>query len=296
MKLSLIAILLAEHCSLRGMSVRFKLAAALLFVGLSGCSTSGGIGFAHHPLDCAMGIQHPDCLPGTAGYNNGGGQQTRIAQADEQRAEFNSQISALASECKASLEMPNIDPIRTKVEIVRDSPELPPPFAIAANTSFPSASELPAIAAWIELRESCQKKVNEFYRNLDNLNSTSNLVLSMQNSLAGRVSELAVSLYQQKITYGEFAQKRYELSRDEQLAEKQVLQDAAIVDQQTRLKAIEIAQRNNEARIEAWQAYIQSVAARQPRTVIVQQQPSFQQPSVHCTSNAIGSMVDTNCN
>lgn len=34
----------------------------LLGVLLSGC--------ANHPLDCAIGIDHSDCLPGTAGYES----------------------------------------------------------------------------------------------------------------------------------------------------------------------------------------------------------------------------------
>ena len=34
-------------------------------------------GCAHHPADCAIGIPWPDCLEGTAGYNNGGGSETR---------------------------------------------------------------------------------------------------------------------------------------------------------------------------------------------------------------------------
>ena len=32
---------------------------------------------AHHPADCAMGFPWSDCLAGTAGYNNGGGSETR---------------------------------------------------------------------------------------------------------------------------------------------------------------------------------------------------------------------------
>jgi hypothetical protein len=32
---------------------------------------------AHHPADCALGIPWSDCLAGTAGYNNGGGSETR---------------------------------------------------------------------------------------------------------------------------------------------------------------------------------------------------------------------------
>lgn len=32
---------------------------------------------ANHPVDCAIGIPWSDCLPGTAGYNNGGGSRTK---------------------------------------------------------------------------------------------------------------------------------------------------------------------------------------------------------------------------
>ena len=38
------------------------IAACILALTLAGC--------AGHPLDCSMGISHPDCEPGTAGYNN----------------------------------------------------------------------------------------------------------------------------------------------------------------------------------------------------------------------------------
>lgn len=30
-------------------------------------------GCVHHPVDCAIGVPWGDCLPGTAGYSNGGG-------------------------------------------------------------------------------------------------------------------------------------------------------------------------------------------------------------------------------
>ena len=46
-----------------------KLALFALLIFLQGC--------AHHPADCALGIPWSDCLPGTAGYNNGGGSDTR---------------------------------------------------------------------------------------------------------------------------------------------------------------------------------------------------------------------------
>lgn len=42
-------------------------------LALSGC--------ANHPLDCAIGINHSDCLPGTAGYDN----PDKFAAADDKQ-------------------------------------------------------------------------------------------------------------------------------------------------------------------------------------------------------------------
>ena len=53
---------------------------------LTACSEVGP-GLKNHPLDCAMGIAWADCLPGTAGYERGGGSKTRAdALAGEQAA------------------------------------------------------------------------------------------------------------------------------------------------------------------------------------------------------------------
>ena len=77
----------------------------LLFtvVVLSGCS-SVGPGLANHPLDCAMGIAWADCLPGTKGYENGGGQIHREKAQNTQ----NKQAQQLKENANAALEqMPN---------------------------------------------------------------------------------------------------------------------------------------------------------------------------------------------
>ena len=52
-----------------------SISALFVLTLLGGCSDVG-IGLAHHPLDCAIGIAGGDCLPGTPGYNNGGGQRS----------------------------------------------------------------------------------------------------------------------------------------------------------------------------------------------------------------------------
>ena len=38
-------------------------------LALAGCATNGELGFAGHPLDCAIGVAHSDCAPGTPGAN-----------------------------------------------------------------------------------------------------------------------------------------------------------------------------------------------------------------------------------
>jgi len=47
---------------------KYILAASLLPLILLPACSDVGIGFAHHPLDCAIGIAWGDCLPGTPGY------------------------------------------------------------------------------------------------------------------------------------------------------------------------------------------------------------------------------------
>src|SRR5258708_24512774 len=46
------------------------------FALLGGYSAVGPV-FVNHPADCAIGIPWADCLPGTPGYNNGGGRLYR---------------------------------------------------------------------------------------------------------------------------------------------------------------------------------------------------------------------------
>lgn len=65
-----------------GAVMRDVLYLTLVTLCLSACSNvPNDPGFANHPLDCAMGVQHADCSPGTSGYNNGPGRmQTSLDQ------------------------------------------------------------------------------------------------------------------------------------------------------------------------------------------------------------------------
>lgn len=54
---------------------------------ISGCADNGEFGFNNHPLDCAQGYVHNDCLPGTAGYDRGVGS----GMTDQQMSAYRSQ-------------------------------------------------------------------------------------------------------------------------------------------------------------------------------------------------------------
>ena len=108
--------------------------------GLSDCATVGKPGFAHHPLSCAVGNAEADCLPGTPGYNNGGGQQTRAQQVDRENSTIKAQLEAEKARAESELQNPELDLIRQKVELSRPNMDSPPPFEIASNDSFPNSS------------------------------------------------------------------------------------------------------------------------------------------------------------
>jgi hypothetical protein len=116
---------------------------------------------------------------------------------------------------------------------------------------------------------------------------------SFAEASAGRVSELIVTLYQAKLTYGEFAQKRYEITRDATAAERQFREASLIADQQRQAQTQQLAQQQFQNNLMAWTAYVQSVNARQPQTVRLEGSVGIK---TNCTSQQLGNVVSTNCN
>ena len=88
-------------------------------------------------------------------------------------------------------------------------------------------------------------------------------------SAGAKVGELIVALYQQKLTYGEFARKRYEISRDAAEAERQYRESRQTSDQQRQLQLQQLAQQQYSNQLAAWATYMQGVNARQPLTIHV---------------------------
>lgn len=263
---------------------------ALLSVlgSLAGCS-SVGPGLLNHPTDCALGIPWADCLPGTNGYANGGGKIHRD-EVTKQRTENSERNAALLSQCDAEYQTSELDPIRNKVQFSRKSFDEAPPFEIAANDAFPTAEDKKAIAKWATLREGCVKRFDAAHP--ISPNETPLQVAFIQKDRAffkeaeNKIGELIVSLYQQKLTYGEFGKKRYEISKDAAAAERQFRESTLLADAGRRMEAQSLAQQQFQTNLNAWAAYTQSVAARQPQTVRL---------NSNCTSQKIGNTVNTRC-
>lgn len=275
----------------RGTSILASLIAATF---LTGCS-SVGPGFKNHPADCALGIPWDDCLPGTNGYANGGGKLHRDEAAKVQ-AENAQRAAALKSQCEADYQANELDPIRKKVQLMRESFDEPPPFEIATNDSFPTNEEKSAIAKWATLREACIKR--SAVANPIPATATPLQVTFIEKDRAflkegeNKVGELMVSLYQQKLTYGEFARKRYEITRDAAAAERQFRESTMLADMDRQMEAQRIAQQQFQNNLAAWAVYTQSVAARQPQTVRLDGTVRTQ---TNCTSQRFGNTVSTNC-
>ena len=74
----------------REKNLRALILTASLCLLLVGCAENGELGLKNHPLDCASGIVHSDCLPGTLGYalynNQPGAQEAAQIRAASQQA------------------------------------------------------------------------------------------------------------------------------------------------------------------------------------------------------------------
>ncbi|QKM44063.1 hypothetical protein HI792_15905 [Ralstonia solanacearum] len=183
-----------------------------------------------------------------------------------------------------------LDPIREKIEFLR-KPEDPPPFQYSSLDAFPTAVERPLIAKWAQLRDACMVRA----RAIDVVppNATPMDETFIRKSMAfvtdaeAKVGELVVALYQQKLTYGEFAQRRYAIGKAAADADRQYREAHLIQDQDHQVQAQQVANQQFANNLNAWANYMQAVNARQPQTVHLN--------SVHCTSTSLGNTVSTNC-
>jgi hypothetical protein len=182
-------------------------------------------------------------------------------------------VQSADEQCRSSMSAPSLDPIRNKVELLRERGDLPVPFQVATNNTFPSAAERDAISLWASLREGCNRQSDAISRVPAGASAlqASSIQGSMQFYRQGeaQVGELIVALFNQKLTYGEFALKRYEIGRDVVNAELAYRQSALEKDEQRALQLRQVAELAYANQLNAMANYIQAVNARRPLEVQV---------------------------
>ena len=126
-------------------------------------------------------------------------------------------IVSAAEQCKSDFSTPELDPIRHKIELYRESTDAGVPFEIASNDAFPTDAELPVIATWATLRDECIRRTLQASKPSADASAMQSAFIRQReflyNQAAERISGLIVALHQKKLTYGEFAHKRYQINR-----------------------------------------------------------------------------------
>ncbi len=195
------------------------------------------------------------------------------------------------NECEKNTQIKELDSIRTKIQLFKLATDEAVPFDIATNDNFPTTSETEAIGKWAKLREQCIANFNKLISNEPIVGSAlqktyTDQIKAFQAQLTASISDLIVALYQQKLTYGEFAQKRYEITKSMMTAEREFRRATLLADRDIQLKQTELAQQQAQNNLIAWSAYMNTVNARQPQTIRLQS---------NCTTSKYGSTSNTNC-
>jgi hypothetical protein len=189
--------------------------------------------------------------------------------------------------CAKEMQTSELDAIREKVELFREN-DSPVPFQIASNQNFPTTVERNAIEKWAKIREACNSR---YYSIIANAKQVGNQLqrnhsqqdLSYSKQLTASVSELVLALYQQKLTYGEFAQKRYEISQAIGNARREFRASVLTADRDAQARANQLVEQQMQNNLMLWSTYMQSVNARQPL-------------KANCVTQKMGSTITTNCN
>jgi len=167
--------------------------------------------------------------------------------------------------CKKSLSSPTLDLIRSKADPLRVAADGEPPLALTSNDAFPSESDHLVIAEWMNLRDLCVARFDALGADLPSPNGISDIVLQQLLMLSklssASVGDLILALYQGKMTYGEFARKRYEFTRDSAAINAAFNQAALDQDQRQLVQA----QQQMSRAAAAWETYINELRLREPR-------------------------------
>ncbi|WP_152601630.1 hypothetical protein [Burkholderia paludis] len=196
------------------------------------------------------------------------------ARASERAADgynrINARIDALRNACAATLATPELNPIRDKIEIFHD-PAIPAPYPYAMLDIFPTRADVPLIEKWSALRDACIKQEHEIDLTSPELTPMAQSATLQGAAFAGiveaKIRRLTASLSQRKLTYGEFAQRRYQINSASGNAASRVAMALGIGDPGRRILEQSRIERQFSAEADTFERYLRAVDARRPATV-----------------------------
>jgi chorismate mutase len=181
------------------------------------------------------------------------------------------QANALA-QCRTDSQNPVFDPIRGKIQLTQSASESPG-SEFLSNRSFPSENERPVIAMWAKARDQCAEHLIASFTppphsdfGLRGLIATQAGVIRDEGA---RIDSLITALYEQRMTYGEFAAQRYDTQSQAEHALREIMQAAAESDTTSAVSRAMAEQQKFANTFSAFSAYMDSVNARAPQTVVV---------------------------
>ena len=131
---------------------------------------------------------------------------------------FGGKTNAITNACAARLRAADLDPIRGKVELVKNPPDGPVPFSVLTNRNTAAGPEQQAIGTWAKLIEQCQVEARPL---LDSAPVPPGATASEIEKLKSYITDswiegakLRVALYNGELTYAEYASKRLSAAED----------------------------------------------------------------------------------
>jgi hypothetical protein len=151
---------------------------------------------------------------------------TAAQQSDTETAALNAALETVRHKCEAQMRDPALDPIRGKIELMRDIPDggdnSPPPLSIMMNNATPTQDEKVAIEKWANIYDDC---IREGYE-VTEAWATPELT-SLGHQIDQRITTLIAALIKGEITYTAFATKRVDLA-NQQLTAIELLEKGSL--------------------------------------------------------------------
>ncbi|MFM0288877.1 hypothetical protein [Paraburkholderia megapolitana] len=259
--------------------MRKHTAALTVIALLSGCNSYHPVS-TNPPSRCGSDFGMQACGPVSTATMYGISNPSRVllasASTPQNEAvsdgykEISARIDGWRKECVAAMSTPDLDPIRSKIEIFHDPSSLAT-YAHASLDAFPTNAEVPLIIKWNELRDACIKQEHEINLTSSSLTPIAQSIFLQRAAFASvaeaKLRQLTVALSQQKLTYGEFAQRRYQINGASDDAALQVSATSNTRDQGNQILAQQHIKQQFSAEIGTLDGYLHSVDARPPRTV-----------------------------